>query len=126
MNPSLQTLDALYAAGHWLMQQDRHRDALSLFRTMMLVDARDERGWLGLAICHEKLDELEKAIELCRLAVSACGPHAVRCTIARARLHRAAGDQDEAAEAYEAALRAAEELNDSDLESLVQNEARAS
>jgi tetratricopeptide (TPR) repeat protein len=126
MNTTAQTLDALYATGHWLMQQDRHRDALSLFRTMMLVDARDERGWLALAICHEKLDEIEKAIELCRLAVSACGPHAVRCTIARARLSRASGDHADAVEAYEQALRFAEALNDGELEELIESEARAS
>lgn len=126
MNPNAQTLDALYAAGHWLMQQGRHRDALSLFRTMMLVDARDERGWLALAICHETLDEVGKAIALCRLAVSACGPHAVRCTLARARIHRANGDHAEAVEAYEEALRSAEVLDDAELEALIENESSMS
>ena len=120
MNPTTQTLDALYATGHWLMSQDRHRDALSLFRTMLLVDARDERGWLALVACHEELDETEKAIALCRLVGSA------RCTIARARLHRAAGDRYDANEAYDEALRLAEAMNDDDLAALITAEARAS
>jgi tetratricopeptide (TPR) repeat protein len=124
MNTTKQTLDALYATGHWLMQQNRHRDALSLFRTMMLVDGRDERGWLALAICHEELDEIEKAIELCRLAVSACGPRAVRCSIARARFSRAQGDYAQATDAYEEALRLAEASGDAELETLIQSEAR--
>lgn len=120
MSPTTQTLDSLYATGHWLMSQDRERDALALFRTMLLVDARDERGWLALVACHEKLDEIEKAIALCRIVGSA------KCTIARARLHRAAGDRYDATEAYEEALRLAEAMNDDDLVELITTEARAS
>jgi tetratricopeptide (TPR) repeat protein len=126
MSSTTQTLEALYATGHWLMQQERHGDAVSLFRTMLLVDARDERGWLALAICHEKLDEIDKAIELCRLAMSACGARAARCMVARARLLRGIGERGEALEAYEQALRCAEAANDDELAELIEVEVRAS
>jgi len=117
------TLEALYAAGHWLIEQDRPRQAISLFRTMLLVDPRDERGWLALATCHEKLDEPEKAIALCQLALDACDGKAVRCTIARARLHKARGERDDALAAYDEAARIAESLDDRDLTALIASEA---
>lgn len=122
MNAASQTLEALYSAGHWLVGQDRHREAVSLFRTMLLVDARDERGWLALAACHENLDEPEKAIALCELAVSACEGKAVRCTIARARLVATHRSIDEAREVYEEAARLAETLGETELGELIAQE----
>jgi tetratricopeptide (TPR) repeat protein len=119
MNPTTDTLEALYATGHWLIALDRHRDALSLFRTMLLVDARDERGWLALATCHEALDEPEKAIALYLLAASACEDGALRCTIARARLHRALGSTAEAVDAYREAARLAEANEHDELAAVV-------
>ncbi len=119
MNP---TLDALYAVGHALLERDRTRDAISLFRTMLLVDGRDERGWLALATCHERLDEPEKAIALCELAATACEAP-VRCVIARARLHRTLGADDAAREAYAEAARLADMQDDRELGELVALEA---
>lgn len=119
MNPNAQTLDALYAVGHRLVAQDRARDAISLFRTMLLVDARDERGWLALATCHEKLDEPEKAIALCLLASSACEGKALRCAVARARLLNAIGEQEESRLAYVDAARMAESLADDEMVALI-------
>lgn len=125
MNSNAQTLDALYAVGHGLMGQDRHHEALSLFRTMLLVDAHDERGWLALATCHEQLDELEKALALCDLAMRAC-EGAVRVAIARARLFRALGAADEARQAYAEAAELAAEADTQELASLIQTERGAS
>ncbi|HVH47517.1 MAG TPA: hypothetical protein VM925_34515 [Labilithrix sp.] len=125
MNATTHTLDALYAVGHRLIGQERPRDALSLFRTMLLVDARDERGWLALATCHELLAEPDKALTLYRLASTACEGKAVRCAIARARLHRSLGANDEATDAYEEAARMAEALDDDDAAALVAREAGA-
>lgn len=125
MQAVTQTLEALYATGHWLIGQGRHRDALPVFRTMLLVDARDERGWLALATCHEALEEPAKAIELCRLASAACEGKGLRCTIARARLHRALGETDEAREVYEEAARLADELDEHELAELIAAEARS-
>jgi tetratricopeptide (TPR) repeat protein len=115
-------LDALYATGHALLERDRARDALALFHTMLLVDPRDERGWLALATCHEQLDEPEKAIALCELAAGACEAP-VRCAIARARLHRSLGATDAAREAYGEAARLAEAGDDRELTTLIAEEA---
>ncbi len=125
MNTTAQTLEALYTVGHSLLERDRPRDAIALFRTMLLVDARDERGWLALATCHERLDEPEKAIVLCELAPSACGDSA-RCAIARARLHRALGAHDAAHEAYGEALRLADAEVDRELAALIAHESVSS
>ena len=119
MDANAQTLDALYAVGHRLVALDRARDAISLFRTMLLVDARDERGWLALATCHEKLDEPEKAIALCLLASSACDDKAVRCAVARARLLLTLGEAEESRTAYADAARMAESLADDEMVALI-------
>jgi tetratricopeptide (TPR) repeat protein len=119
MNSIAQTLDALYAVGHKLIGQDRCREAISLFRTMLLVDARDERGWLALATCHERLDEPQKAIALCRLALSACEGKAVRCAVACARIHRALGENDEALDTYADAARLADALGDHEIAGVI-------
>lgn len=126
MDPTAQTLDALYAIGHRLIGQDRCRDALSLFHTMLLVEPRDERGWLALASCHEKLDEPEKAIALCELASSACEGKALRCAVALARLHKTRGDDDEAAATYEEAARIADVLDEPEMATLIAAEMAAS
>ncbi|MBX3259409.1 MAG: tetratricopeptide repeat protein [Labilithrix sp.] len=123
MEATARTLEALYAAGHRLAGQDRHRDALSLFHAMLLVDPRDERGWLALASCHQELDEPEKAIALCELASSACEGKALRCAVALARLHKARGADDEAAAAYEGAARVAELLDEPEMAALIAQEA---
>ena len=122
MDSALHALDALYATGHWLVGAGRHRDAISLFRTMLLVDGRDERGWLGLALCHEALDEHEKAISLCKLAKAACAGGAIRCTIARARMYRALNADGDAIDAYREAARLAEDANEPELSSIIRQE----
>ncbi len=122
MDANARTVEALYAVGHRLISDDRPRDAIALFRTMLLVDARDERGWLGLATCHEALDELEKALALCELAASACESPA-RVTLARARLHARLGAHIEAREAYAEAARLAYENGDREIATLVAEEA---
>jgi tetratricopeptide (TPR) repeat protein len=122
MNDTTRTVDALYAVGHRLIALDRHRDALSLFRTMLVVAPQDERGWLALGACHEALDETEKALVLYSLADAACDGKALRCTIARARLHRTLGAPDEAAAAYADAARLAEAIDDEEAFALVEQE----
>lgn len=56
--------DALYSAGHHLLGQNRIDDASTLFRTMLLADSEDERGWLALGACHEQLEQDEMAEQL--------------------------------------------------------------
>jgi tetratricopeptide (TPR) repeat protein len=121
MNPSAQTLEALYATGYWLIGLGRIDDALCVFRTMLLVDGRDERGWLGLATCHAERDELEKAIALCELASEACDD-ATRSLLACARLHVRAGEHQEAVVAYEEVRRQATAARDYELLQVIATE----
>lgn len=122
MNDTTGTLNVLYSVGHRLLDLERHHDAISLFRTMLIVDPSDERGWLALATCHEALDETDKAIAICRLAETACGGRAFRCMIARARIQRALGANEEAALTYEHALSLAESHGDDEAHELLQSE----
>jgi tetratricopeptide (TPR) repeat protein len=122
MTNAANTLEALYSTAHWLMAQNRYRDAIPVFRTMMVVEPRDERGWLGLGTCHESVGESNQALAIFDLAPHACGAQAIRCTVARARLLRETGALDEARDAYRAALSRAEELGDDDLSEMIVQE----
>lgn len=94
MDPSIDrhvACDALYAAGHYMLGLDRVDDAAVLFRTMLLADARDERGWLALGACHERSEQDGMAEELYSAGAQIARTR-VRCLIAVARLFRRAGD----------------------------------
>ena len=93
--------DALYAAGHYMLERERVEDAAVLFRTMLLADACDERGWLALGTCHEVLEQDAMAEELYS-AGAQIAKAPVRCLLAVARLFRRLGD-DRVDEALEAA-----------------------
>lgn len=118
------TADALYAVGHWLLEQERSADALHVFRTMLATSPTDERGWLALGACHEAAGELDRAARLYALA-----PHttarALRCQVALARLQRRRGHDDEAAALYESAAAGADESGDDALGLLIAAEASA-
>ncbi len=122
MDQTPATLESLYGVGHWLVANERHADALDVFRTMLLVDGTDARAWLGLGACHEALGETEKAVALYGLASSACGERAARCTAAKARLLRARGDLTDARDAYELAVEQADRCHDDELTSLLSAE----
>lgn len=109
--------NALYAAGHHLLERERVDDAAVLFRTMLLADATDERGWLALGFCHERLEQDAMAEELYG-AGAQIARSPVRCLLAASRLFRRL-DDDRADEALEAAAEIA--ATDEDHE-LVQNE----
>ena len=94
--------DALYAAGHHMLERDRIDDAAVLFRTMLLADAEDERGWLALGTCHERLEQDAMAEELYSAGAQIARSR-VRCLVAVARLFRRVGD-DRADEALDAAI----------------------
>lgn len=104
MNPLVDghaACDALYAAGHYMLERDRVKDAAVLFRTMLLADARDERGWLALGACHERLEQDAMAEELYSAGAQMARTR-VRCLLAVARLFERIGD-DRADEAVDAA-----------------------
>lgn len=123
MNPS-NTADALYTVGHWLIEQSRHDDAKHVFRTMLALEATDERGWLALGICHEETHELDKAAQLYALGPAAC-KSGTRCLIALARVQRRLGDDDLAEDTYGRAARLASESEDDTLVDII-NAERAS
>lgn len=107
------TVETMYALGRWLLDGGRAQDAVHVFRAMLVAAPADQRGWLGLGTCHEVLAQDDTALELYALATRACT--AGRCLAARGRLLAKLDRDDEAAEAYEAAVSAAEAEGDGDL-----------
>jgi tetratricopeptide (TPR) repeat protein len=116
--PSQSALEALYATGHWLYSQGRYTHAQNVFRAMVHLAPRDERGWLALGACHEVVDQHDIALELYSAAVSVAQT-APRCEIARSRILRQRGLTREAQFALEEAGKIAEELRDDELQRLV-------
>jgi tetratricopeptide (TPR) repeat protein len=118
------SVEALYATGHWLLGAERFADAAIVFRTMALAAPTDERAWLALGACHEGIGQLKIAASLYELASAAAAP-ALRCTIARARLLRALGRDDEALDTFERARELALEQGDDALVAVVDHDLRA-
>jgi tetratricopeptide (TPR) repeat protein len=116
-------IEALYATGHWLYSQQRYAHAVTVFRAMIHIAPHDERGWLALGACHEVQDQPDIALELYATAATVASA-APRCELARARLLRARGRNEEARGAYDQALRLAEDMRDDELRALVVQERR--
>lgn len=123
MNDQATSIEALYAAGHWLLTAQRFSDAAIVFRTMALAVPSDERAWLALGSCHEAIGQLDIAISLYEIAACVAEP-ALRCTIARARLLRELGRDDEADGFLERARQLAFAQGDEELALVVDNELR--
>jgi tetratricopeptide (TPR) repeat protein len=118
-------LDALYAAGHWLLTRERVLDAASVFRGMLVLAPEDERGWLALGACHEALEQTDLALDIYG-AAQALKPSRVRIRLARARALEKAGREDEAEDARVAAEEVAMVAGDESLLALVAAERAAS
>jgi tetratricopeptide (TPR) repeat protein len=118
---SANAVEGLYATGHWLYSQNSIEHARSVFRAMIHIAPDDERGWLALGACHEAQEQHDIALELYGVAI-ATAPAAPRCEIARARVLRMRGREDEALDALDEAARLAVELRDEDLQTLVASE----
>lgn len=114
-------IDALYATGHWLVTRDRPEDAACVFRAMTLLAPGDERAWLGLSACHEATGQPSLALEIYGTA-QALLPGSVRCRLARARLLRSLGREEDAEYALDGASEVAAGLADDELMSLVAGE----
>lgn len=130
MNPTLSATDrsraieGVYATGHWLFSQERHQDAAEVFRAMVTIAPEDERGWVGLGMCHEGADQLRIAKEI-YAAGTTLAKSPLRCAIALVRVLRRLGDDDAAHEILEMADVMAERSNDDDAKQLVEEEKRA-
>ncbi len=98
------TLEALYAVAYTFLENERTEDATKAFRVMVRVAPTDERAWLGLGACHEKLGQEGIASELYGAGSLVTQPKSARCLVALARILRQAGDDVSADEHIEHAL----------------------
>ena len=112
-----QAVDALYATGHWLLGQDRFKDAADVFRAMAAAKPEDERGWLGLGQAHEGANQKLIAKEMYVTGVTLA--NSGRCAIALARVLRDHGNDADAAEAVDFAESRARETDDDGLAAIV-------
>jgi hypothetical protein len=126
-------IDAIYATAHWLLGREHVADAARVFRTMIQAAPGDERGWLGLGECHERIRQPRIAAELYGAGSLAASTTRVggggvvpsgRCLLARARVLAALDREADALGAIEAAAQAAEDREDDELAALVAAERR--
>ena len=113
--------DGLYAAGHRLLEASRPADAARIFRALLACAPYDERGWVALGTCHEKLAQNDIALELYGAGHALC-VRGVRCVLARARLLAALGRYERAEEARHQARLRAQTFDDCELSALVEKE----
>ncbi len=118
--PSPAAIEALYATGHWLYTQQRYADAESVFRALVHLAEQDERGWLGLGATHEAEGRHDVAFHLYQAAASLTD--APRCDLARARILRQRGLEQEARETLDGVARLAIRTRDHELARLVETE----
>lgn len=116
-------VEQLYGVGFWLLGIERFADAALAFRTMLRVAPSDERGWLGLGGCHEKIGQFRIALELYGTG-TVVAPMSVRCQVARARLLKELDRPADADEALAEAAAIAADLSDDELVRLVKAERR--
>jgi hypothetical protein len=94
---------------------------------MLKAAPRDERAWLGLGECHERIEQPRIAAELYgagSIVAGDDGMTSVRCLIARARMLSKLGA--DVAETLESATTAAADMGDEELVALVASERRRS
>lgn len=115
------SLEAVYATGYWLYQQERYEEAASVFRVLLQASPTEERSWLALADCHEKSGHWNIALELYGTGTVVAQP-APRCMLARARLLRIMERDVEAEEAYDEAEALADQVDDFCLKRTIRNE----
>src|SRR6478609_10480756 len=108
------TIEKLYSVGFWLHARERYADAALAFRTMLRTAPTDERGWLALGACHEKIEQPRVALQLYDWGAKVARD-STRCHLARARLFAQLDRVLDATEAADAALRVAEEKGDDEL-----------
>jgi tetratricopeptide (TPR) repeat protein len=115
------TVEAIYATGHWLLEREHFENAAKVFRVMLHAAPRDERAWLALGECHERIGQPRIALELYGAGAVVASPSA-RCQLARARALRVLDRSDEADAALESALHLAADADDEDLLALALRE----
>jgi len=99
-------VETLYAIGHRLLETERVTDAANVFRVLLRGAPTDERGWLALGLCHERVEQPRIALELYSAGTVVAEPSPL-LHIARARVLRCLDDEDAAQVAYDAAIECA-------------------
>lgn len=97
--------ESLYAFAYTMLHGEQLATAVHAFRVFVRCAPTDERGWLGLGACHEKLDQLDIAAELFGAGAMVSSPTSARCLLAFAQVSE---DRGAAFEALTQAAQAAE------------------
>ena len=84
---------------------------------MVSIAPQNERGWIGLAQCHEKHGQLEIAREI--YGTGAALAQSVRCRLGQYVILKQLGDADRAENVFDAALTIAQHADD-ETQTLVQ------
>ena len=84
----------------------------------------DERGWVGLGMCHEGIEQLRIAKEI-YAAGTTLAKSPVRCAVALVKVLRRLGDEDAAGEILAMAEDMLDGSTDDDARLLVEHEKRA-
>jgi tetratricopeptide (TPR) repeat protein len=116
-------IEGLYQEGFLLHTDERYAEAAAHFRAMLRAAPTDERGWLALGDCHEKLGQLRVALELYSAGTIAAEP-APRCLLSRFRVLYDMNRPTDAERAYDQALEIATWREDDALGSIIENERR--
>jgi tetratricopeptide (TPR) repeat protein len=116
-------IEALYHRGFRLHAEERYEDASAFFRAMLRTAPTDERGWLGLGDCHQKLGQHRVALELYSAGTIAAEP-APRCLLSRFRALYDMNRTTDAQHAYDRAIQIATLQEDDALVSILQSERR--
>jgi hypothetical protein len=106
----------LYSFAYTMLQSDQVLAAMKAFRVFVRAAPTDERAWLGLAACHETLQQNDIAAELYGAGAVIAEPPSVRCYLGASRL---AADDDVALELLQRAGTIAENSGDDELRRLV-------
>jgi tetratricopeptide (TPR) repeat protein len=114
-------VDALYRTAYELHAIGRYVDAACLYRSMLALAPTDDRGWVGLGLCHEALGHREFAMNVYHASTVAV-PGSVRCALARGRLLREYGCYAAADDAFDAAEQLARASGSTELATLVVHE----
>ena len=114
-------IEALYQKGFRLHADERYEEAAAVFRAMLRAAPTDERSWLSLGECHEKLGQPRIALELYSAGTIAAEP-APRCLLSRFRALYDLNRKSHAELAFEKALQIATSRHDDALVCILENE----
>ncbi len=85
-----------YASAFRALEQSDLTHARRLFAILALLEPAQERGWVGLGVCHERTEHLQAAAALYALGNAFTGSSSAWLSLGRARTLRALGRGGEA------------------------------